>query len=209
MLEYATNDVHYLLPLADRLEAELQAKNRLSWFQQTCERAVDLAALDRRRDVDEAWRIRGSGALRGLAAAVLRELWQWREKEAQAADRPPFHILQNHELLNAAESFASRGTPDFRHFSSRRRNGFRAAAQSALELPEEKWPLPRRRLGTRRSAEMNHRTEELRRRRNRAANEFDIEPAFLAPRSALEAIAADQDHAASLLAAWQRDALGL
>jgi ribonuclease D len=187
----------------------LQDKNRLGWFQQSCERAIDLAALDRRRDVDEAWRIRGSGALRGLAAGVLRELWQWREKEAQAADRPPFHILQNHELLNAAESFASGGTPDFRHFSSRRRNAFRAAAQSALELPEEKWPQARRRFGTRRSAEMNRRTEELQRRRNRAANEFDLEPAFLAPRAALEAIAADQDRAANVLVPWQRDALGL
>jgi ribonuclease D len=209
MLEYAMNDVHYLLPLADRLDAELQDKNRVGWFRQSCERAIDLAALDRRRDVDEAWRVRGSGALRGVAAAVLRELWQWRENEAQVADRPPFHILQNHELVNAAESFASGGTPDFRHFSSRRRNAFRAAGQSALELPQEKWPLARRRSGTRRSAEMNRRTEELRRRRDRAANEFDLEPGFLAPRAALETIAADQDRAASLLVPWQREALGL
>ena len=43
----------------------------------------------------------------------------------------------------------------------------------------------------------------------RAANEFDLEPAFLAPRAALEAIAADLDGAASLLVPWQREALGL
>ena len=49
----------------------------------------------------------GSAALATCAArrAILRELWQWREREAQAADRPPFHILQNHLLLQAAKDF--------------------------------------------------------------------------------------------------------
>src|SRR5438445_7757688 len=32
MLEYAINDTHYLLPLADRLEADLRQLDRLEWF---------------------------------------------------------------------------------------------------------------------------------------------------------------------------------
>src|SRR6266404_7409366 len=116
MVEYAINDTHYLLPLAEKLERQLRERDRLEWFRQSCVRAIELAAVERARDVDETWRIRGSGALRGCAAAVLRALWQWREKEAEAADRPPFHILQNHELLNAAVSFASEKLPDYRHF---------------------------------------------------------------------------------------------
>src|SRR5207248_1440395 len=106
--------------------------------------------------------IRESGLLRGRAAAVLRALWQWREQEAKAADRPPFHILQNHELINAAIGFASEKLPDYRHFSSRRRQAFREAAQSALQLSEEEWPVWQRRFGTRPSAGMMVRTEELR-----------------------------------------------
>ncbi len=208
MIEYAINDTHYLLPLADRLESQLREQDRLDWFRQSCVRAIELAAVERARDVDETWRIRGSGALRGCAAAVLRALWQWREKEAEAADRPPFHILQNHELLRAAESFAVGNVPDYRYFSPRRRRAFRDAAQSALQLPDKEWPVSRRRFGTRPSAEVVRRSEELRGRRDRAARELELEPAFVAPRATLEAIAADQTRASALLVPWQQQLLG-
>src|SRR5918999_2473024 len=34
MEEYAKNDTHYLLPLAEKMEAELKEKRRWEWFQQ-------------------------------------------------------------------------------------------------------------------------------------------------------------------------------
>jgi len=209
MLEYAMNDTHYLLPLAERFESQLKQFDRIDWLHQSCQRAVEQAAVERARDKDDLWRIRGSGLLRGRAAAVLRALWQWREQEAKAADRPPFHILQNHELINAAIGFASEKLPDYRHFSSRRRQAFREAAQSALQLSEEEWPVWQRRFGTRPSAGMMVRTEELRRRRDRGARELDLEPTFIAPRSTLEAIAADETCATTLLVPWQRELIGI
>src|SRR5437870_11623746 len=209
MLEYAMNDTHYLLPLVERLESQLKQFHRIDWLQQSYQRAVEQAAVERARDKDELSRIRGSGLLRGRAAAVLRALWQWREKEAEAADRPPFHILQNHELLNAAVSFASEKLADYRHFSSRRRQAFREAAQNALQLSEEEWPVSLRRFGTRPSAGMMARTEELRRQRDRGARELDLEPSFIASRSTLEAIAADQTRASTLLVTWQRELVGI
>ena len=36
MLAYAAADVRYLAPLAQRLEAELAAKDRLSWVDEEC-----------------------------------------------------------------------------------------------------------------------------------------------------------------------------
>jgi ribonuclease D len=209
MLAYAINDVHYLLPLADRLEAQLREHDRIDWLWQSCQRAIEQAAVDRIRDEDELWRIRGSARLPDRAAAVLRGLWQWREKEAEAADRPPFHILQNHDLLNAAIDFASGKMPDYRYFSARRRRAFREAAQSALELPESEWPVLRRRFGKRPSSGTIRRAEELRARRDRAARELDLESSFIAPRTALLAIAADPTRAEFLLVAWQRQLLGV
>jgi ribonuclease D len=209
MVEYAINDTHYLLPLAEKLERQLRESDRLEWFRQSCQRALEQAAVERVRDLDDAWRISGAGTLRGPAAAVLRALWQWREKEAEAADRPPFHILQNHELLEAAESFSKGGTPDFSHFSARRRGAFREAAEHALKLPEGAWPLPRPRLGTRPTAEMKQRMEELRRRRDHGATRLELDPAFVAPRAALEALAANEKNGAVLLVPWQREVLGI
>ena len=209
MAEYAINDVRYLLPLAEELEAELDRYGRLDWLRQSCQRAIEQAGVQRVRDEDELWRISGSGSLRGREAAILRALWQWREKEAEAADRPPFHVLQNDQLLNAAAAFASGDTPDYRHFSLRRRQAFYQAAQGAMQLPESEWPVSRRRVGRRPGSENVRAMEELRRRRDQAANELNLEPAFIAPRNTLEAIATSETRAASLLVPWQRELLGI
>jgi len=209
MAEYAINDVHYLLPLAKELEADLDGCERRDWLRQSCDRAIEQATVARVRNEDELWRVRGSGALRGRAAAVLRALWQWREREAEMVDRPPFHILQNEKLLSAAVSFDSGNVPDCKHFSSRRRQAFREAARSALQAPESEWPVLRRRFGKRPTAEMTRRAQELRHRRDRSAEELGLEPSFLAPRSTLEAIATNETAATVLLVPWQRQLLGV
>src|SRR5437764_14816643 len=127
MEEYARNDTHYLLALAEKLEKELIERDRLEWFQQTCERAMVSAAVDRERDMEEIWRVRGSGLIRGREAAVLRALWYWRDREAQRFDRPSFHVLRNDQLLEIARAAVGGETPQFRHFSERRTRDCRAA----------------------------------------------------------------------------------
>ncbi|HEY2615010.1 MAG TPA: ribonuclease D [Chthoniobacterales bacterium] len=209
MAEYAINDTRYLLPLAETLEAELRERGRLEWFQQSCLRALEQISVQRVRDEEEAWRIAGSGTMSGRACAILRELWRWREKEAQAADRPAFHILQNQLLLRAAESFAAGETPEFRHFSARRRDGFRAAAEKGLQLPESEWPVRRRRRGMRPSRATELAAEALRRRRDAVADEHGLDPSLIAPRGALDALAADESQSATLLVPWQRSLLEL
>src|SRR5919106_24528 len=90
MLKYAVDDVHYLLPLAARLEEDLEQVQRRDWFRQSCGRAIELASVGRERIQDELWRIAGAGALDPHTGAVLRALWQWREAEAEMSHRPPF-----------------------------------------------------------------------------------------------------------------------
>jgi ribonuclease D len=209
MEEYAMNDTHYLLPLADHLKVELDWQGRFEWFQQSCRRALEQSAVSRSRDADEAWRIPGAGTLQGRAAAVLRQLWRWREDEAEAANRPPFHILQNRELLSAAESFANGKVSDYKHFSARRRQAFREAAEYALNLPEKDWPVLRRRSRERPSLEIVRRVQELKQRRDHAAKKHDLEPSFIASRGAIESIAVDESRAETLLVPWQQQLLGL
>src|SRR4030095_16090056 len=95
MREYAVNDTRFLQQLADLYGAELKRLGRCDWFTQSCERAIRATESSKERDPQEAWRIPGSGVLRGRAAAILRELWFWRDGAARAIDRPPFHILHN------------------------------------------------------------------------------------------------------------------
>jgi ribonuclease D len=209
MAEYAMNDTRYLLPLAEKLEAGLRERGRVDWFQQSCERALEQASVERTRDDEEPWRISGAGKLGGRACAVLRELWQWRDREAQAADKPAFHVLQNHLLIEAAEQFVAGKVPDHRHFSGRRRQGFREAAERGLKLPESEWPVRPRRRGTRPTREMERAAEELRRRRDAVADAHGLEPSLIAPRNAIDAVAADQSQSESLLVPWQRHLLEL
>ena len=210
MADYAMNDTRYLLPLAEKMEAELREKDRYQWFEQSCERILAQAAVERVRDEDEAWRITGSGTLSGRASAVLRALWYWRDREAREADRPPFHILQNHLLLQAAQDFDAGQVPEFRHLSPRRRRGFMDAATMALSLPESEWPPRRlRRVGARPTQSMERAAESLRKRRDVAAEQLGLDPSFIAPRATVESIAIDEARSAALLVPWQRDLLQL
>ncbi|MEP6604408.1 MAG: hypothetical protein ABJB69_10720, partial [Spartobacteria bacterium] len=96
-----------------------------------------------------------------------------------------------------------------RHFSSRRRNAFRQAAERGMRMEQSDWPVMRRRSGTRPTSQMVRRADELKQRRDRAATDLKIEPSVLAPRTALEAIASEDDRAATALVPWQRELLGL
>jgi ribonuclease D len=209
MLKYALDDVHYLLPLAAKLEEDLERVQRRDWFRQSCERAIESAAAARERTEDELWRIAGAGALDPHTGAVLRALWQWREAEAELADRPPFHILHSRELLEAAGNFMSGRVPDYKHFSARRRQTFREAARIALQSPQSEWPVMRRRSGSRPTAEMRRRADGLRERRDKSAGQLGLERSFIASRGALEAIAADRARATALLVPWQRELIGI
>ncbi|HMJ04799.1 MAG TPA: HRDC domain-containing protein [Chthoniobacterales bacterium] len=209
MAEYAMNDTRYLLPLAEKLEAELRAKDRWEWFEQSCERGLAQAGIERVRDEEETWRIAGSGALSPRASAILRALWRWRDSEAQAVDRPSFHILQNHLLLEAAQSFEAGRTPEFRHLSGRRRRGFMDAAEAAMRLSDEELPRRVRRKGVRPTQEMERLAEELRRRRDVKAEALGLDPSFIAPRATVDSIAVNGEQSATLLVRWQRELLEL
>ena len=209
MAAYAQNDTRYLLQIAENLGARLREMGRWDWFEQSCARALAQAAVERERDSEDAWRISGSGALRGRAAAVLRELWGWREEEARAVDRPTFHILRNEDLIHSARGFAAGDRPGFDHLRGTRKSRFYEAAQRGLELPEDAWPVFQKRFFSRWTAEEEKRAEALKKERDRVAAGLDLDPSIIASRGTLETIAARPSAASELLMPWQRELLGL
>lgn len=193
LLEYARNDTRHLIPLAESLERKLIALGRMDWFRESCERAQASSQVVRERDPETAWRIAGSGALRGRCAALLRELWRWRDGEAQRVDRPTFHILQNSELIELAHAVDSGNweVPPRLHGSRRRR--FEEAVQRALALPQSEWPKVERRPRPEPIPDFDARFEAIRRVRDAAAHRLQLDPSLIAPRSALESVAARRD----------------
>jgi ribonuclease D len=101
-LRYAAADVAWLLPLAERLGAELERLGRLAWAE--VESAAlcdpDLYAFD----AEGAWRrVKGAGQLEGAALARAAALARWREEEARTRNRPRRWILKDEAILELAE----------------------------------------------------------------------------------------------------------
>ena len=211
MSQYARNDTHYLLPLAELLERRLIELGRLAWLEQSCEQAIAAARVVRERDPDTVWRVKGSDALGPRAAAVLRALWHWREGEASDADRPPFHVFSNEELVDTALRL-DRGEPvpaqRLRRARHARRERFDRAADEALKLDPTEYPRRRTPRGRpRRTGDQDKRLAPLKKQRDRVAAELAIDADLIAPRAALERIADDGDRGMAALLPWQRQLL--
>ena len=210
MLQYAINDTKYLLPLADRLETQLREINRWSWYEESCTRAVAATAEDRERDPERIWKISGSALLSPRGLAVLRELWFWRDTEAQKVDRPTFQVMRNEELIELAKSAVSGDKvrpPNW--LPSARRRRLEETIERALEIPESDWPQRAKSVRVRSSPEQEQRLDRLRAKRDAVSNELGLDPAIVASRSILEAVSREPASAPKMLMDWQRELLGV
>ena len=208
LAEYARNDTHYLLPLSERLERRLEELGRLTWLEQSCHRAVAAARIVRERDPHTEWRVKGSHALGPRASAVLRVLWHWRESEARTIDRPPFHVMSNEDLVNAARRVDRGESVSPRGARSDRRARFARAAEDALTLDAGEWPdRAAVKTRTRLSRDQDRHVAALKWQRDRAAATLAIDADLIAPRAALERIATEGDDGLDTLLPWQQSLL--
>jgi ribonuclease D len=99
-LEYAADDARLLLELGTELERRLTQRGRLGWAREEC-RAV--AESSDERSAERAYeRLPRLGRLSDSARAIARELVEWREDSARAADRPPSTVLPDQALVEIA-----------------------------------------------------------------------------------------------------------
>jgi len=106
MAVYARNDTHYLKELSDRLKAELEAKGRLGWQQESCARLIADCSQMRAIDPDLTWRIKGSNRLSRPAMAVLRELWRLAGTRGGRRESAAVFYLSHETLLDLANAAA-------------------------------------------------------------------------------------------------------
>ncbi len=100
-IDYALEDVRYLLPLHDALHRRLQKMRRLEWFEEEIEAWIDEVCDARRRP---RWRrVSGIGNLSPRSLAIVRELWHWREQQAERRDVPPRRILRDDLIVELAK----------------------------------------------------------------------------------------------------------
>jgi ribonuclease D len=207
MIDYALNDVRYLLEMGDIIVARLKEKGRYDWFIESCECARDKVA-NRDDSKEDQWRISGSGKLDGHGLACLRALWNWRDKEAEVWDRPSFMVATNSNLLEWSQILADRGTIDLpNHFRGDRVKRFKETLSALKELPQSEWPARIVMKRRKRDREFDQKVDQMIVRRNGIASELGIDGSLIASRSVIEALAADEAQPEELLMKWQRDLL--
>ncbi len=101
-LEYAAEDVMYLLQAYDVLCERLEARGRLEWALQDSADLLDPALYQ--VDVGTAVeRVKGARNMRGRARRAAELLASWREQRAEKSDKPRQWILRDAVLLDIAE----------------------------------------------------------------------------------------------------------
>jgi ribonuclease D len=210
METYARNDTRYLKPLEEKLKAELRAKGRLGWHEASCARLIQECSRPVAVDEDSVWRVKGSTLLERGALAVLRELWRWREREALAANRPPFFVLAHEKMVEISMAVAERKPVDPlipNRMHPRRRDNLLAAIQTARSVPPEKFPEKIRHRSQRPTEAEFRRFREFEKRRDKHAHELGLDPTLIAPKSALGDLARNWDRHAPELMPWQLELL--
>ncbi len=100
-LQYAADDVIYLMPIYHALKEELQARKRSAWLdeEQSTLTNPDTYHIDKQ---EVFWRVKGANKLKPRQLAALRELAAWREEQAQKRDMPRRRLLADEPLLELA-----------------------------------------------------------------------------------------------------------
>ncbi|MCS5637968.1 MAG: ribonuclease D [Myxococcota bacterium] len=219
-LQYAVSDVLYLIPLAEAIEKELEAKGRLSWAMDEFSALVRRSWPDREFDALGYLRIKGAKSLDPVPLAVLRELFLVRDARAREIDRPPFKVLGNRTLLELA-----REQPKTKDELARikgiseliiRRMGSSLLKAVSAGKKDPHGPIPKIQGPSRRR--MDKRTERrlaaLKAWRAPRAKELGLDPGVLCPNASLEAIAvanpktADDVKALPELKPWLAESFG-
>ena len=221
LITYAAADTYYLLEVADRLEEELKEIGRISWLEECCVRLLDYVSEGMRSpDPERQWRIKGWHSLKpGKGWAYLRELWRWRDGEAQRMDFPPFKVMRNESLVEIAKwaqnGFKSTELPRIpRNIQGRRRREMDQALAVARDMNADDFPKPLESPKRRQPQLDDQLLAEVKEVRDHYAEELGIDPGFLLSTSSIAAITGAQPRDLSALKEssglfqWQVDLMG-
>jgi len=214
-LAYAAEDVAFLLPLYERLTAELERLGRLSWVFEDSAALLDTSRFQ--EDDEGAYlRIKGAGRLDRRQLGALRLLAAWRDREARRRDLPRNFVLKEPLLLDLASRRPKLARDLQKLPSYDPRQGARDAAtwlqllEQAEALPESE--LPPRISGKPFSQAQRELENRLRDRVKERATELNVPPEVLAPRRTLDALLrlnqGVEPRLPRELGGWRREVIG-
>ncbi len=152
-VEYALNDARFLTPLRDKIYDKLAELGRVDWF--ASEIAMWLEDIERSMSHERWRRVSGNAGIDARGLAIIRELYHWRDAEAQRRNQPVRRILRDDLIVELAR----RGSADVARIRAvrgmergdlqRRLGEIAAAIQRGLDVPEAECPPRPARTGAR------------------------------------------------------------
>jgi len=208
-LEYAADDVRYLVEVYPQVRQRLAEQGRLDWL------AAEFAPYERLErylpDPATAWRrIRGLDRLRPQAVAIAQQLATWREQQALEKDLPRGWIIKDEVILDIArlmptqvdELSGIRGLPA----KTLERFGRTLIEQVAIGASMEPQPLPVRGRRVRPTVQQEALADVLHAQLRLLADQLKINSSIIASRKDLLAlIRGEETH---LLSGWRREVAG-
>lgn len=214
-LDYARLDTHYLFQLRDLLLAELIRAGRLAEAQEEFDRLARLKPEPPTPDPYAFWRVSGAHDLDARQAAVLNELFIYRDQQARRNNVPPFKVMSDETLVALAKKAPLR-REDLRGVFgmtegqiARHGEELLAAVKRGLAAPPARRPKP-----APEPDEVRERFEKLRQWRRQKAQARGVESDVIVPREALWELARRAPRTTAELAGlehlgpWRREAYG-
>ena len=144
-IDYAMDDVRYLLPVYRVLKSELEDKKRYAWIEN------DLIAMtsisNYQPDTDSLWkRLKGVQKLKGVELEIVRHLCRWREEKAQHKNLPRRWVVKDDLLIDVARLKPTEMTDlnsirDINEkFIQHQGKALLKIVDSALKTPASEWP---------------------------------------------------------------------
>ncbi|MEZ4525957.1 MAG: HRDC domain-containing protein [Desulfobacterales bacterium] len=194
MLEYASGDTAWLIPLARILEKNLKKMNRLEWVREECE-LLSRVRTNEENGAPLFLKFKGAGQFRPRNLAILEKILQVRREFAEKKDRPAFKIFGNNavtEIVNARplsiRQLEKIGTLSQKQIGMYGESLIRAV-KDALALRSEDLPVFPRKSTQVLSPGVPDRIKKLREWRNRRAEELGMDPALICNKSLMTTIA--------------------
>ena len=214
-LDYARLDTHYLLPLRNSLNMELTTQGRLEEVYEEFARIAQVAGEAKPAAIDRFWRINGARDLTPSQASVLREVYLYRERQAERADHSPFKVMSEGTLMEIA-----RGCPktlsDLKEVTGMTQDQIRRHGGDLLQAVQLglRTPAPPRPHIPRVPDEVRERYDRLHEWRKQTAQGRGVESDVILPREALWELARrvpstlEELDAIEQLGPWRRHSYG-
>lgn len=207
LLQYAAEDVEFLLPAFDVLAESLERKGRLTWAVEDSAQLLDpaLYEVDPVAAID---RLRSARNLRGKRRTVAVRLAEWREREALRANRPRQWIARDAALIDLATrlptSIRELARIDGLPAGLVRRSGARLVEIIAEAMSEEVRHSPPRTPDEAQKALL----KSMQARVAECAAELGVVAETIASKRDLSSVIMDRDRKSRLLTGWRAQLIG-